>query len=64
MRYFSCFPFEVFKSSMCCTLTAHLNLGATVSSERLPLYLDIMKFLDEKVDSCPQVVTMFLNVSQ
>lgn len=49
---------------MCCTLIAHLSLGAEVSSEMFPLYLDIMKFLDEKADSCPQVVTMFLNVSQ
>lgn len=50
-------PFcAVFKSGVCFTLTAHLNLDAEFSSETLDLFLESVKLTVEKVDSHTQTV--------
>ena len=56
-------PFcTVFKSGVCFTLTAHLNLDAEFSSETLDLFLEFIKLTVEKVDSHTQIVpSKFLN---
>ena len=52
----------VFKSCVCFTLRAHLNLDAEFSSETLDLFLEFIKLTVEKVDSHTQIVpSIFLN---